>query len=261
MEARMAGIDELIQRHRPHLVALQEVTPRLWQICSSLPGFAQLHWSPCPSPSDQWKGDLYFTLLGSAEPLEAQRADFKASCGKHNPRDLLQATVQLGDQKLVVGTAHLDSLAEDGTKTSKSVSREQQVVELVEHLSQAADHQDADALWIGDTNWVDAQDGPLQIPAPWVDVWCTLRPGEAGATYDLDVNTMANAKGTGRKFGMQDNSRHRYDRCFGRFGHLLQMRNIQLVGTEPLKQTDDNNEKIWPSDHFGLLVTLSRSLE
>ena len=25
MEARMAGIDELIQRHRPHLVALQEV--------------------------------------------------------------------------------------------------------------------------------------------------------------------------------------------------------------------------------------------
>ena len=78
--------------------------------------------------------------------------------------------VQLGDQKLVVGTAHLDSLAEDGTKTSKSVSREQQVVELVDQLSQAADHQDADALWIGDTNWVDAQDGAL-----WVRRDCGLR--------------------------------------------------------------------------------------
>jgi hypothetical protein len=49
--------------------------------------------------------------------------------------------ILFGGQKLVVGTAHLDSLASDGTKRSKSVSREQQVVGLVERLTQAAGHQ------------------------------------------------------------------------------------------------------------------------
>ncbi len=46
------------------------------------------------------------------------------------------------------------------------------------------------SLPLGDLNWTEELNGPLQLLEGWSDVWASLRPGEPGLTFDRRANAM-----------------------------------------------------------------------
>eukprot|EP00727_Mastigamoeba_balamuthi_P014551 m51a1_g9720 putative metal-dependent hydrolase (111) ;mRNA; f:1445052-1451900 len=95
------------------------------------------------------------------------------------------------------------------------------------------------------------------------DAWALLRPGDAGWTEDTDVNGMLRALRGDRK-------QVRFDRVLWRGSPgSWEPAEIELLGTRPLRPDDAAHSDdeaagaaasgpIWPSDHFGLCLTLRR---
>jgi len=86
------------------------------------------------------------------------------------------------------------------------------------------------------------------------DVWneCGLNHAEAkGYTYDSAVNTM-----------IKQYERMRYDRIlFKSLNRTWIATGISLIGTEHLDPSKVGGAYVYPSDHFGLILTIERNTE
>lgn len=223
-EERCTALIAELERRRPDVIALQEVTPEL------LARLVDARWVRSAyqlSDVELWQS--YDVLLLSRLPIrEVSVLDLPTRMG----RKLLVGELACG---LAVATVHLESMKE-------SIEPRAAQLRLIQpHL--AAHY--PDAVLVGDMNFQPTDEVETAALDPrFVDVWPALRPDDPGYTADSELNPM--------RFALKPKlSRKRIDRVFLRGGRW-QARAIELVGTEPI-----DVDQTFTSDHFGLEVTLA----
>jgi tyrosyl-DNA phosphodiesterase 2 len=222
-ERRAALLVEL-ERRRPDVIALQEVTPELLGALADAPWVRHDYQL---SEIELWQ--RYDVALLARVPIRRLTAlDLPTQMG----RRLLVAELACG---LAVGTVHLESMKES------SEPRARQLRLIQPYLAGLGD----DTLLVGDMNF--KPDDELETAAlepELVDVWPALHPDDPGYTADSEKNPM--------RFALKPKlSRKRIDRVFLR-GRTWKPTAIELVGTSPI-----DADGTFISDHFGLEVTLA----
>ena len=92
--------------------------------------------------------------------------------------------------------------------------------------------------------------GLLGAVAPdFRDAWREVHPKLPGYTWDIEKSRMA------REESFPGEPSRRLDRVLFRSSHWTSTR-AELLGTEPVSP---KNKRLFPSDHFGLLVVFSRT--
>lgn len=162
----------------------------------------------------------------------------------------------LGDKILVVATSHLESPCPGPPKWDQMYSKER-----VEQANVAINilQKHPNVIFGGDMNWDDKLDGQFPLPDGWIDVWRELRPTEDGWTYDTKSNQMLSGNRTLRK---------RLDRFVCNL-HDFKVSGVEMIGVEAIpglsyiKEKTVRKEKklldlpVLPSDHYGLILTIS----
>ncbi|KAL6894604.1 hypothetical protein ACP4OV_008702 [Aristida adscensionis] len=257
---RMDAIGDLIWLHSPDLICfqvkLQEVTSDIYQI------FEESDWwqgYKCSLSHEKAMERAYYSMQMSKLPVKSfNRKMFSDSM---MGRELCTADVNVeGDIKLVVATGHLESPCPGPPTWDQMFSKER-----VAQANEAMSILDAfrNVIFCGDMNWDDKGDGPFPLPDGWIDAWTDLKPGETGWTYDTKANGMISANRKVQK---------RLDRFLCKLSDF-KVDSIEMIGREAipgityLKEKKVRNEirrlalPVLPSDHFGLLLTLSYQAE
>lgn len=171
-------------------------------------------------------------------------------------RGLTAVKAKVLGQNLTIATSHLESPLPPHQWFSEE--RKDQHACGIKTLDMIAGA-DSDVVWGGDFNWSDEKDGPMEMTLGWKDAWTELvwetsvgARGEEdpnGYTYDAKVNKM-----------LWGGLRLRLDRFLTKLGRSFELRSIEMVGREPIEGVlfvDRGQKKpVYPSDHFGLLLTI-----
>jgi tyrosyl-DNA phosphodiesterase 2 len=172
-------------------------------------------------------------------------------------RELCIAELEdVSGKSLVVATSHLESPC-PGPPTWDQMFSKERVEQANEALNLLKSY--PNVVFGGDMNWDDKKDGQYPLLSGWVDAWSELRPNETGWTYDTKSNQMLTGN---RKL------QHRLDRFVC---HLrdLKISSIDMIGMDEIPGVSYTKEKkvrseikqlvlpVLPSDHYGLLLTIS----
>ena len=223
-EERRAALLVELERRKPDVIALQEVTAELLADLTAAPWVRRGYHL---SDVELWQ--TYDVMLLSRVPIRRLTA---LSLPTLMGRRLLVAELANG---LAVGTVHLESM-------KQSVHPRATQLRLIQpYLAGLGD----DSALVGDMNFQpeDAVETAALDPE-FLDVWPALRPDDPGYTADSKINRM--------RFSLKPAlSRKRIDRVFLR-SKRWQATSIELVGTEPI-----DIDGTFTSDHFGLECTLT----
>lgn len=157
---------------------------------------------------------------------------------------------------LVVGTSHLESPCPGPPTWDQMFSKERvdQAKEAVTFLDKSPN-----AIFCGDLNWDEKLDGPFPVSQDWLDAWTELKPGEDGWTYDTKSNMMISGN---RKL------QKRLDRFLCKLKDF-KISGIEMIGMDAIPGASYIKKKkvkgqlkeftlpVLPSDHYGLLLTIS----
>ncbi|RVX08080.1 Tyrosyl-DNA phosphodiesterase 2 [Vitis vinifera] len=245
MDKRMQALGDLIQLHSPDLICFQEVTPNIYDVfqqsCWWKPAGSNVQPFPCKQLSK----------------LPVKSFSCKRFSNSIMGRELCIAELEVQAGKpLVLATSHLESPCPAPPKWDQMYSKERvdQAKEALNLLTK-----NPNVIFGGDMNWDEKSDGQFPLPDGWVDAWADLRPGENGWTYDTKSNQMLSGNRTLQK---------RLDRFMCRL-HDFKISKIDMIGMEPIPGLSYCKEKkvrkemqqlvlpVLPSDHYGLLLTIS----
>jgi len=233
---RWEAILELCEDQKADFVCLQEVTV---EVCKGMCESPFVRENYFVSDFDGRTIGSYGCLLLSRFPVRFYRYRLPTGMG----RWLLAAEALGNGRRTCVATVHLESL-------NQAPRRREQLLLIAQRMSIS----NYEAMWLmGDFNFDSTRnfrkdDGnPLenlniQDFFPGCDVWSNLWPDDPGPTFDTVRNKMLNK---------QTFECMRYDRILhGPVASPWKALEIKLLD-QPIPGTDD---KIWPSDHFGLLA-------
>ncbi|KAK7264463.1 hypothetical protein RJT34_32072 [Clitoria ternatea] len=253
LHKRMKAIGDIVQLHSPDFICFQEVTPNIYDI------FKQSTWwngYRCSVSSEMAYSRPYFCMVLSKHPVKS--FSNKPFSNSMMGRELCIAEVEDGSGKsLVIATSHLESPCPAPPKWDQMYSKER-VEQANEALNILKKH--PNVIFGGDMNWDDKLDGQYPLQGGWIDAWSQLRPNENGWTYDTKSNQMLTGNRTLQK---------RLDRFICRF-HDLKISSIDMIGMDSIPGILYNKEKkarkeikqlvlpVLPSDHYGLLLTISK---
>lgn len=231
-EERCLALLRILERRRPDVIALQEVTiPFLAALRSS--AWVRRDYLISDYMGSTITSASYGVVLLTRLPVESMELhELPSRMG----RKLLVAHLTVNDTRLAVGTVHLESL-------DSAEYRGRQLAQIFKTLKG-----ERDVLLMGDFNfcstWPEEQ---ARLDPQYEDVWPALHDGDPGFTENTDVNLMLGA--------MSDRDKKvRYDRLLVRSGKPgWAAASIELLGTEPISSTEPD---IFPSDHFGLFAHL-----
>uniref|UniRef100_A0A2N9I6D7 RanBP2-type domain-containing protein n=1 Tax=Fagus sylvatica TaxID=28930 RepID=A0A2N9I6D7_FAGSY len=231
---------------------VKEVTPDIYDI------FCQSSWwkvYQCSVSNVMANSRPYFCMLLSKLPVKSFSC--KPFSNSAMGRELCVAEVEIQkDKPLVVATSHLESPCPGPPKWDQMYSKErvEQAKEAVNLLKK-----DPNVIFGGDMNWDDKLDGQFPFPDGWVDAWQELRPGNNGWTYDTKSNQMLTGNRTLQK---------RLDRFICNLRDY-KISGIEMIGMDAIPGLSYIKEKkvrkevkklelpVLPSDHYGLLLTIS----
>lgn len=222
-ELRWRALWQELDRVRPDVVCLQEITPELvtGRELDALQGRGV--WL-----SDAEIVDYDVIITSRLRVRDSERVPLPSVMG----RNLLVVRLAT-DPPLTVATVHLESTA------AMTGFRLRQLDEITSWLAR-----EPNVLLVGDMNFPDGERPELAALAGWQDAWLTLRPGEPGYTVDSDANEM-------RALTKPAVKQARLDRAFLR-GDGWQLARIERLGLKPL----DDDPLTFISDHFGLQIDL-----
>lgn len=221
-DERCAALLAELQRRRPDVIALQEVTHELLYDLLSAP------WIRAAYQVSQREVQAYDVVILSRLPI---RRLAELALPTDMGRRLLVAELACG---LAVATVHLESTREEARTRAAQLAIVQPAL--------AGRYEDV--VLVGDMNF--QPDDPVENAAldpSFLDVWPTMH-ADPGYTVDTDVNTMRiQVKSTP--------VRKRIDRVFLR-SQNWRTRSIELTGTRPI-----DVDGTFISDHFGLETVLA----
>lgn len=220
---RAQALGEILAGEDLDIIALQEVTPVFWEVLRS-----QV-WTEGYSFSIASGGDIsgYSNLLLSRVPKsEFERVRLWSYQDRHI--DLLHLS-----ERVSIGTVHLESIRHN---------REIRCTQLSDIFSSFSP---ALALLMGDFNFDDGSEEESFRPTNFVDAWTQLYRADLGPTIDTQHNLMLRAQSLRDK-------RARYDRIWID-KTVFRVTGIRRIGTDFIA----GQSEIWPSDHFGLVASLS----
>jgi len=224
-EERRAALIRELDRRRPDVIALQEVTPELLDHLATEPWVRSRY-----QLTDVEIWQRYDIVMLSRLPIrEVTTLELPTQMG----RRLLVVELACG---LVVASVHLESMKE-------SIAARETQLRLIQPFLAGLG---GDTAFVGDMNFHPEDEIETSALDPeYVDVWPALHPGDPGFTADSELNAM-------RYMLKPKLSQKRIDRVFvrGRWRPTA----IELVGTTPI---DDDGT--FTSDHFGLAVDLAKT--
>lgn len=222
-EERRAALLRELDRRRPDVIALQEVTPALLEELTAEPWVRSRY-----QLSDVELWQRYDVVMLARVPVRCVTSlELPSAMG----RRVLGFELACG---LVVATVHLESMKEHAEARATQLQR---IQPFLADLG-------PDTALVGDMNF--KPDDALETAAidpRFVDAWPALHPTDAGFTADSVANSM-------RYMLKPTLSQKRIDRVFvsGRWRATA----IELVGAQPL-----DDEGTFVSDHFGLEAVLT----
>jgi tyrosyl-DNA phosphodiesterase 2 len=228
LKKRVPALLKILQDSNADLIALQEVVP-WFSAAVGKEEWARAYQMPKIRPEDaggQW--------ILSKLPIE------KASVHKlpgPQGRTVLIVTLKAAGRRLDVATTHLESPLQDGPMRAKQLDA------ILPRLKDADD-----ALFLGDFNFGEGEAEEKKIDAAYVDLWTSLRPKEPGLTWDVEASDMA------KKSSFPGEKSRRLDRILLR-SSTWKPKGIRIMGDQPLNA---GKKDLFPSDHFGLVATISR---
>ncbi len=248
---RMANVLKIIKESNPDVICLQEVIPQFYGILS----YTQHKWlleeySPsADKETNRSSIDPYGTLILTKKSLGPSTSQILPLTTEMN-RYLVTTVVN----NICIASVHLESLSTHATRIK-------QMNEIKEYLKFYPN-----VIITGDFNFCSYRNYVLnseplnntdlvQILDEFKDVWPELKSGEMGYTFDTETNLMLRYKQL---------ERMRYDRVIYKNTEPQFIPvSIELVGTEPIASTPQQNKSvfntppsgrvIFPSDHYGLL--------
>ncbi|KAH9749557.1 RanBP2-type domain-containing protein [Citrus sinensis] len=255
MHPRMKTIGDLIQLHSPDIICFQEITPNIYDILCKSSWWKGYR---CSVPNEMADSRGYFCMQLSK--LQAKSFTCEPFRNSIMGRELCVAEVEVqGKKPLVVATSHLESPCPGPPTWDQMFSKErvEQAKEAINLLKK-----NPNVIFCGDMNWDDKLDGKFPLPDGWVDAWTELRPGENGWTYDTKSNKMLSGNRTLQK---------RLDRFICSLRDFKIIR-IDMIGVEAIpgllyvkekkvrKEMQKLELPVLPSDHYGLLLTISNNI-
>ncbi|XP_057421503.1 uncharacterized protein LOC130715423 [Lotus japonicus] len=252
LQKRMKAIGDLVHLHSPDLICFQEVTPNIYDIFKK-----STWWSvyQCSVSADKAYSRPYFCMLLSKLPVKS--FSNKSFSNSIMGRELCIAEVEAANGKsLVIATSHLESPCPGPPKWDQMYSKER-----VEQANEAVNllKKHPNVVFGGDMNWDDKLDGQYPSQDGWIDAWSQLRPDQSGWTYDTKSNQMLSGNRTLQK---------RLDRFICRLSDL-KISSIDMIGMDAIpglsyikekkvrKETKQLVLPVLPSDHYGLLLTIT----
>ncbi|XP_048230990.1 uncharacterized protein LOC8284181 [Ricinus communis] len=249
---RMKALGDIIQLHSPDVICFQEVTPNIYDIFRQSGWWKVYH---CSVSNETAGSRPYFCMQLSK--LQVRSFSCRPFNNSVMGRELCIAELEVPHSKpLVVATSHLESPCPAPPTWDQMFSKERvdQAKEATNALSK-----NPNVIFGGDMNWDDKLDGQFPLPGGWVDAWAELRPGENGWTYDTKCNKMLSGNRTLQK---------RLDRFVCSLRDF-KISKIDTIGKEAIPGLSHIKEKkvrkevkmlelpVLPSDHYGLLLTIS----
>ncbi|KAJ6935082.1 Glycoside hydrolase [Populus alba x Populus x berolinensis] len=252
MHRRMKALGELIQLHSPDVICLQEVIPDIYDI------FQRSSWwkaYQCSVSSEIASSRGYFCMQLSKLPVKSFSA--KPFMNSIMGRELCIAELEVpGKKSLVVATSHLESPCPAPPKWDQMFSKERvdQAKEAINLLKK-----NSNVIFCGDMNWDDKLDGQFPFPDGWVDAWVELKPGDNGWTYDTKSNQML----SGNRALQKRLDRFICSLCDFKISKIDMIGKDAIPGLSYMKEKKVRKEvkmlelPVLPSDHYGLLLTIS----
>lgn len=233
-ERRIEACVALLRGCEADVIALQEVTPRLWATLLAEPWLRERYFV-CPGPDAE---DLapYGQAILSRWPLATELHAFSSK------KRVLVGRMSLGGRPTLIAAVHLTS----NYKGEADERRAEQLSVLFERVGRA---DVADAILLGDFNFGDDDENEQLGAAGLVDAWTTVHPHHPGFTFDPQRNPLAAIMSrTGRAA--------RFDRVLLRSpaGSLAPV-DVTVLGDKPIGTGPDGQE-MYASDHFGLCALL-----
>ncbi|OEL27132.1 hypothetical protein BAE44_0011850 [Dichanthelium oligosanthes] len=253
LSRRMDALGDLIKHHSPDFICFQEVTPYIHLLMQKSEWWQQYK---CLLSQEMAILKPYYCMQLSKVSVE--QSECIPLPNSIMGRELCITSVSTGEMtKLVLATTHLESPCPAPPKWDQMYSKERicQAKKSLEILGHCRN-----AILCGDMNWDDKGDGPFPLQDGWTDAWVELKPGEDGWTYDTKAN------------GMLSGSR-KLQKRMDRFLCKLQdfkIDSIEMIGKEAIPGVSYFKEKkvrkefrkielpVFPSDHFGLVLTITK---
>ena len=209
-----------LERHRPHVMLFQEVTPPFIRAIQATEWLREGYWL-----SGVEHNEIGVVMMARVRCHELVFHSLTSQMGRR---------LLVGDfaARIKVAGAHFESNRGSGETRAIQFS---QALEILERAPAA--------VLAGDFNSSAADPESETLTGRARDAWSALHSDQPGFTIDSERNEML------RKQAPQNRVQARIDRllCLGKVRPL----DIQLLGTEPFSGQD------FPSDHFGLLARLS----
>jgi len=183
------------------------------------------------------------------------RAAEAPTCGVENPDDPLAAVTCQFDTRTVlwarVDTAcgGFDMFTSHLANTASSMSEETRLAQITDALAQidqlATDEAAPDA-YVGDFNTLEGgQVWRAAVDVGFVDAFRTAAPDDPGFTAGQLIGESAPTVDA------------RIDYVFARSGSTtIEPRRAEVIGDTPSPVADGSETVVWPSDHYGVAVTL-----
>ncbi len=236
-ECRTPALLSRLRREKADLIALQEVTPALLESILAQP-WVREGYRVSEGPAAE-SVRPYGQVLLSRVPLRAQVREVRE--GGH--KRLLYGEVCVGGHRVTVAVVHLTS---DRAKRAEERRREELSLLQADLAARGGS-----SIVVGDFNADDEALEAWRRRARFVDVWRTLRPHEAGATFDPQRNDLA-------RHSSRTGKTRRLDRLWLGGEGSLRALDITRIGMEPEARAP-GGRALHLSDHYGLRARLSWS--
>ncbi|RKG90267.1 endonuclease [Corallococcus sp. CA049B] len=245
-ERRTSAALALLRETHADVIALQEVTPSFLKGLLSEPWVREHYWLS-DGPSAQTVTPYGQVLLSRVPLASVWQRVFSRD------KRIITAELHLSGNSLWVATPHLTSDRDASGASARAVQVEA-LLEWARVLGSTSDTAAPDLVLAGDFNFGDgAPEAESFARAGFVDAWSTLRPSEAGETFNPRLNSLA-------ALTTVSGALRRLDRVLvSSPSDRLAPESVELFGEAPLPgPPGPTGQALFASDHFGLRCVLRR---